>query len=45
MWRRLLRTARLPGQIKIGLPDGTTRRVDEHIDARALRRILAVLCG
>src|SRR5215217_400374 len=30
MWRRLLRTARLPGQIEIRLPDGTTRRVDEH---------------
>lgn len=33
------------GLIEIGLPDGTTLRVDAQVDPRALRRVLAVLRG
>jgi transposase len=36
---------RRPGIIEIALSDGTTVRVDEQIDLRALRRVLAVLRG
>jgi len=36
---------RPPGLIEIGLPDGTTVRVDAGIDPRALRRVLAALRG
>lgn len=38
-------TARSPGLIEIGLPDGTTMRVDAEIDPRALRRVLAAVRG
>jgi hypothetical protein len=31
------------GLIEIVLPDGTTLRVDGHVDPRALRRVLSVL--
>ncbi len=31
--------------IEITLPNGCTLRVDQHVDAKALRRILAVLRG
>ena len=34
-----------PSLIEIALPGGTTVRVDAGIDPRALRRVLAVLCG
>lgn len=33
------------GLMEIGLPDGTTLRVDAQVDPRALRRVLAVLRG
>jgi transposase len=36
---------RPPGLIEIGLPDGTTVRVDAGIDPRVLRRVLAALRG
>jgi transposase len=34
-----------PGLVEIGLPNGTTVRVDAGIDPRALRRVLAALRG
>jgi transposase len=37
--------ARPPGLIEIGLPDGTTVRVDAGIDPRSLRRVLTALRG
>jgi hypothetical protein len=37
-----LRVARV---VEIALPNGCTVRVDQHVDGRALRRILAALRG
>jgi transposase len=38
-------TARTRGLIEIVLADGTTVRVDAHVDPRALRRVLTALRG
>ena len=38
-------TARTPSLVEITLPDGCCVRVDEQVDARALRRILGALRG
>ena len=38
-------TARSPGLVEIGLPDGTTVRVDAEIDPLVLRRVLTAVRG
>jgi transposase len=37
--------ARAPARIEVVLPCGTVLRMDEHVGADALRRVLAVLRG
>lgn len=41
----MITASRAKGLMEVVLPDGTAVRVDAQVDVRALRRVLAALCG